>query len=119
MVENSNKYIVYGNASDNYNDDDIDPAIVIDLGSHSIKAGFSGEDTPRVTIPTIIGKPRDPALMIGMVQKEYYTGWDAWNKKHLLTISNPIYEGVVTNFEELQKILEDLANYELKISYEG
>jgi actin-related protein len=32
-----------------------DPAIVIDIGSFSIKAGFSGDDTPKVIIPTIIG----------------------------------------------------------------
>ena len=30
--------------------------IVVDLGSGFIKAGFSGEDVPRVVIPTVIGE---------------------------------------------------------------
>jgi len=30
--------------------------IVIDMGSGFIKAGYSGEDLPRVVIPTVIGE---------------------------------------------------------------
>jgi len=30
--------------------------IVVDLGSGFIKAGYSGEDLPRVVIPTVIGE---------------------------------------------------------------
>ena len=44
-----------------------EPAIVIDIGSHSIKAGLSGEDQPRIhNCPTVIGQPKDPGQMIGM-----------------------------------------------------
>jgi len=30
--------------------------IVIDMGSGFIKAGYSGEDLPRVVIPTVLGE---------------------------------------------------------------
>ena len=30
--------------------------IVVDLGSGFIKAGYSGEDLPRVVIPTVLGE---------------------------------------------------------------
>ena len=30
--------------------------IVVDIGSGFIKAGYSGEDLPRVVIPTVIGE---------------------------------------------------------------
>ena len=30
--------------------------IVIDMGTGYIKAGFSGEDLPRVVIPTVVGE---------------------------------------------------------------
>lgn len=33
--------------------------VVIDAGTGYIKAGFSGEDLPRVCIPTIIGEKID------------------------------------------------------------
>ena len=38
--------------------DDIVPAIVIDNGSGFIKAGISGDDTPRCSIPTVVGRPK-------------------------------------------------------------
>lgn len=37
--------------------------IVIDLGSGYIKAGFSGEDLPRVVIPTVIGERENAAAV--------------------------------------------------------
>lgn len=43
-----------------------EPAVVLDLGSHTIKAGFSGEDSPRSVVPTLMGVPRDASLLIGM-----------------------------------------------------
>jgi actin len=41
-------------------------AIMIDLGSFNIKAGYAGEDAPKVVIPTIIGKPKHPGVLVGM-----------------------------------------------------
>ena len=35
--------------------------IVVDIGTGFIKAGFSGEDLPRVVIPTVIGE-RESAI---------------------------------------------------------
>ncbi len=35
------------------------PAVVIDNGSGTIKAGLSGEDLPEIILPTIIGRPRE------------------------------------------------------------
>lgn len=33
-----------------------EPILVVDLGSSSIKAGFSGEDTPSYIIPSVLSK---------------------------------------------------------------
>lgn len=78
-----------------------EPAIIIDIGSFTIKAGFSGDDTPRVICPTIYGYPIDPSLLIGMDQKDYYTGKEAIEKKQLLRISHPVQNGAIVNFPEL------------------
>ena len=32
-----------------------EPRIVFDLGSHAIKAGYAGDDDPRVAIPSVVG----------------------------------------------------------------
>eukprot|EP00008_Paramoeba_atlantica_P006671 CAMPEP_0201480962 /NCGR_PEP_ID=MMETSP0151_2-20130828/5317_1 /ASSEMBLY_ACC=CAM_ASM_000257 /TAXON_ID=200890 /ORGANISM="Paramoeba atlantica, Strain 621/1 / CCAP 1560/9" /LENGTH=68 /DNA_ID=CAMNT_0047862963 /DNA_START=32 /DNA_END=235 /DNA_ORIENTATION=+ len=31
-------------------------ALVIDVGSSSVKAGYAGEDTPKVVFPSVIGE---------------------------------------------------------------
>ena len=38
--------------------DDFVPAVVIDNGSGSCKVGISGDDAPRATITTVVGKPK-------------------------------------------------------------
>ena len=37
---------------------DIGIPAVIDNGTGTVKAGFAGEDAPRVIVPTVVGKPR-------------------------------------------------------------
>ena len=49
-------------------------AIMLDIGSYNIKAGFAGEDAPKVIMPTIIGKPKFPGVLVGMDQKDFYVG---------------------------------------------
>ena len=33
------------------------PAVVIDNGSHSIRAGFAGDDAPISAFPSVVGRP--------------------------------------------------------------
>lgn len=42
--------------------DDVLPAIVIDSGSGTTKAGFAGDDPPRTVIPTIVGRPKEQVM---------------------------------------------------------
>jgi len=41
-------------------------AVVIDNGSGMCKAGIAGDDTPRATFPSIVGRPKHPGVMVGM-----------------------------------------------------
>ena len=34
--------------------------VIMDSGSAMTKAGFAGDESPQITFPTIIGRPRDP-----------------------------------------------------------
>ncbi len=43
--------------------EDYKPNITIDNGSGYTKAGFSGEDEPKIIIPTIVGKPKNKMIM--------------------------------------------------------
>jgi len=64
--------------------------IVIDIGSFNIKAGFAGEDAPKVIIPSMIGKPKSVSALIGMDQKDFYVGYEAISKKKVLSLSEPV-----------------------------
>jgi actin len=41
-------------------------AIVIDNGSGMCKAGIAGDDAPRASFPSLVGRPKMPGIMVGM-----------------------------------------------------
>jgi len=47
-------------------------ALVIDNGSGMCKAGFAGDDAPRSVFPSLIGRARQPGIMVGMEQRDAY-----------------------------------------------
>lgn len=46
--------------------------LVIDNGSGMSKAGFAGENTPRSVFPSLVGRPKQRSIMIGMGTKDAY-----------------------------------------------
>lgn len=80
-------------------------AIVIDCGSGFIKAGFAGESQPRVVFPSIVGRPKHQGVRVGMGQKDSYVGVEAQKKRGELTLKHPIEHGIVTNWDDFEKIL--------------
>jgi len=42
-------------------------ALVIDNGSGMCKAGFAGDDAPRSVFPSLIGRARQPGIMVGNI----------------------------------------------------
>ena len=95
--------------------DEEDP-IVIDIGSGTLKAGFSSDDAPKCIFPTIIGKPKAPGVLVGMDQKDCYVGNEAFAKKSLLIIEEVVQKGIIQDVEQIQKIFEHLMNNELGVS---
>jgi len=75
--------------------------IVIDTGSGMIKAGFAGDDAPLTVFPSVVGYPRAGVTM----SKEYYVGDEALANSDKLTLKRPIEHGIVTNWDDYEKIL--------------
>jgi actin beta/gamma 1 len=79
-------------------------ALVVDNGSGMCKAGFAGDEAPRSVFPSIIGRPKYAGVMMGMDVKEAYIGDEAQAKRGILRMNYPIEHGVVTNWDDMEKI---------------
>ena len=86
-------------------DDDDTDVLVVDNGSGVCKAGFAGDDAPRVVISSVVGRPRYQEAMVGVGgQKDFYVGCAAQEKRSILTLNHPIERGIITNWDDMEKV---------------
>jgi actin-related protein len=93
-------------------------AIVLDNGSGMVKAGFSGHDAPRAVFPSLVGTPKHERVMVGAPSREVFVGDDALMRKGVLSLRHPVEHGVITNWEDMERVWHHTFYSELRESPE-
>ncbi|XP_042335165.1 actin-related protein T2-like [Sceloporus undulatus] len=81
------------------------PAVIIDNGSGSCKAGISGESQPQSVISSLVGCQR---------VEEYCTGKEALRKKDNV-LNYPVERGIISCWDNMEKLWNHIYKYELKV----
>lgn len=89
--------------------------IVIDNGTGYCKAGLSREEEPRSIFQTIVGYPSYEESLIGGDKKSFYIGDEVKEKFSALNFSSPIERGLITNWDDMEKIYGHIFTNELRM----
>lgn len=88
--------------------------VVIDNGSGTIKAGFAGEDLPKCYFSSFVGRPKHLRVLAGSLEGDVFIGPKAQDLRGLLKIKYPLEHGIVTDWDDMERIWQYIYSDELK-----
>jgi centractin len=88
--------------------------VVIDNGSGTIKAGFAGEDLPKTFFSSFVGRPKHTRVLAGALEGDVFIGQRAQDLRGLLKIKYPLEHGIITDWDDMERIWQYIYSEELK-----
>ncbi|CAG2161440.1 unnamed protein product [Oppiella nova] len=80
--------------------------LVLDNGSGMCRAGYAGDDAPRVVYSCLVGRDSDG---------HSYVGDEAQDRRELLALKYPIRHGIVVNWDDMEKVWHNTFYNELRV----
>lgn len=88
--------------------------IVLDNGSGTIRAGFAGDDLPKCYFPSFVGRPKHLRVLAGALEGDVFIGQKAQELRGLLKIRYPLEHGIVTDWDDMERIWKHVYQEELR-----
>ncbi|KAB5524724.1 hypothetical protein DKX38_022473 [Salix brachista] len=80
-------------------------AIVIDLGSHTCKAGYAGEDAPKAVFPSVVGSMDQMDVDDATSKCKLYVGSQALGfRRDNMEVLSPFKDGIVSDWDMVDSI---------------
>jgi centractin len=92
----------------------VNQPVVIDNGSGTIKAGFAGGNAPKSYFPNFVGRAKHQRVMAGTEDVDILIGKRAQELRGLLKIKYPMEHGIVTDWEDMERIWQYVYAEELR-----
>ncbi|XP_048384604.1 actin-3-like [Stegostoma tigrinum] len=89
-------------------------AVVVDTGTGMTKAGFAGDEYPRAVFPSVVGMHQDAVLRTDL--NNYCVGKEARDRPDIWISKYPIKHGIVTNWDDMEKIWHHIFNNVLRVA---
>uniref|UniRef100_A0A8D0BQU7 Actin n=1 Tax=Salvator merianae TaxID=96440 RepID=A0A8D0BQU7_SALMN len=83
-------------------------AVIIDNGSGTCKAGIAGEDRPRSIITSVVGHLKQKTQGCNFGER-------AFSQKSSVLLNYPIERGVITSWDDMEKLWRHIYKYELGV----
>ena len=80
--------------------------VILDNGSGTIRAGFAGSDQPKCFFPSFVGRPKHTKVLAGGIGSadDTFVGNKAQELRGLLKLTWPLEHGVVTDWDDMERI---------------
>lgn len=92
-------------------------SLVIDNGSRTMKVGLAGDNAPRSSFPSVVGRRR-PGQISEMCSPDSWVGDEAECKRGILNLSYPIERGIVNNWDDMEQTWSHTFYKELRVAPE-